>query len=100
MSKTTKAFDKIAAGLEDAIAIAQGRADPTTYRVHIPSSVDVRAIRKRMGLTQSEFSARFGLPVGSVRDWEQGRANPEPATRAYLKVIDHKPEAVLEALSA
>jgi putative transcriptional regulator len=93
------AFDKIAAGLNDAIALAEGRADAARYRVHVPAQVDVRAIRRRLKLTQAEFAAQFGFSVGTVRDWEQGRNSPEPTARMFLTVIDKRPEAVFEALS-
>ncbi len=96
---TKRAFDKIAAGLTDAIALAEGRADPTTYRVHVPASVDVAGIRKRLGLSQAAFAARFGLSVGTVRDWEQGRTTPEPIARVLLTVIAANPKAVEQALA-
>ncbi len=81
-------------------AIARGEADPATYNLHIPAEIDVKAIRKRFGLTQAEFAKRFGFPIGTLRDLEQGRARPEAATRAYLLVISREPEAVERALSA
>ena len=97
---TESVFNDIAAGLEDAIAIARGEADPATYRVHVPADLDVKAIRKGTGLTQAEFARRFGFPIGTLRDLEQGRARPEAATRAYLLVISREPEAVKRALEA
>lgn len=93
------AFDKIAAGLNDAIAFAKGEGDPTTYVVHVPPSIDVEAIRKRRGLTQPAFANRYGFSVGAVRDWEQRRKTPEGPSRAYLLVIDREPEAVDRALA-
>lgn len=57
-------------------------------------------IRRRMKLTQEEFAERFQIPVGTVRDWEQGRVEPDQAARAYLKVIAHDPQLVLRALAA
>jgi putative transcriptional regulator len=98
MSK--KAFNKIADGLKDAIAIAKGEADPASYRVHVPESIDVKALRTKMKLTQEEFALRFCLSVARVRDWEQGRSSPDGAVRAYLKVIEREPKAVARALSA
>jgi len=95
-----KAFDKIMAGLEDAEAIAKGTADPATYRVHVPDTVDVKAIRERRGLSQQAFAARYGFSVAAVRDWEQGRRVPEAPARSFLIVIDREPEAVDRALSA
>lgn len=98
MSK--KAFDKMAQGLSDAIAFAKGEADLAEYRIHVPAQIDVKALRKRLGLTQSEFAARFGFNVSRLRDWEQGRSNPDSAARAYLVVIEREPEAVSRALEA
>lgn len=97
---TKRAFDKIAAGLRDAIAIAKGEADPSTYRVHVPSGVDVKSLRRRLGLSQQEFAHRYGFTCARVRDWEQGRSKPDGAVRAYLIVIDREPEAVARALNA
>ncbi len=58
----------------------------------------VKIIRRALALSQEEFSARFHIPLGTLRDWEQGRKDPDAAARAYLIVIGRKPEAVLEAL--
>ncbi|MGN6550264.1 MAG: helix-turn-helix domain-containing protein [Pararhizobium sp.] len=57
-----------------------------------------RTIRRALGLTQEEFASRFRIPVGTLRDWEQGRAEPDQAARAYLTVIAREPEAVRKAL--
>ena len=56
-----RAFDKIKAGLEDAIAIARGEADPATYRVHVPAEVDVKAIRRKLGMSQAAVRAELRL---------------------------------------
>ena len=96
----TKAFDKIMDGLNDALEIAEGRADPSTFRVHVPAEVDVKAIRKREGLSQEAFARKYGFSPPAVRDWEQGRRRPEAAARTLLKVIEKRPDAVMEALSA
>lgn len=91
-------FDRIAAGMADAIAWANGEEVPG-IRVHIPDEVDVRKVRKGVGLTQAAFAARFGFSTGSVRDWEQHRSEPRASDRVLLRVIERKPEAVLEALA-
>jgi putative transcriptional regulator len=98
MSK--RAFDKIRAGLEDAIAIARGDADPASYRVHVPAAIDVKAIRQKLGMSQAQFAASFGFGLAAVQNWEQGRRSPEGAARAFLKVIDREPDAVRRALAA
>jgi putative transcriptional regulator len=96
---TKRAFDKIAAGLQDAIAIQRGEVDPATYRVHVPSKVDVKAIRARLGISQAAFAHRFGFSAAAVRDWEQNRRQPEASARILLTVIDREPEAVERALA-
>ena len=89
MSK--RAFDKIKAGLDDALAFAEGRGTPSAYRVHVPETVDVKAIRARLGLSQNAFAARFGFTAAAVRDWEYGRRRPErSAPRAAHR---HRPRA-------
>jgi putative transcriptional regulator len=57
-----------------------------------------KIIRRALGLTQEEFAARFRIPLGTLRDWEQGAAEPDQAARAYLTVIARNPKAVADAL--
>jgi putative transcriptional regulator len=90
-----KAFDKIAAGIEDAIAFAEG--DESRARVIKP--VDVKALRQRIGKTQDQFSKDFKLPIGTVRDWEQHRREPETASKVYLSMIEADPEGVKRILA-
>jgi putative transcriptional regulator len=57
-----------------------------------------KTVRRALGLTQEEFATRFQIPIGTLRDWEQGRAEPDQTARAYLKAIAGDPEAVWRAL--
>ena len=59
-----------------------------------------KTLRRALGLTQEEFSARYRIPVGTLRDWEQGRSEPDQPARAYLTVIANDPEGVSRALAA
>jgi putative transcriptional regulator len=59
----------------------------------------VKIIRRALGLSQDEFAARFHIPLGTLRDWEQGRKEPDAAARAFLVVIAREPEAVQRALA-
>ena len=59
----------------------------------------VKTLRRVLGLTQEEFAARYHIPLGTLRDWEQGRTEPDQPARAYLKVIASNPEDVSRALS-
>jgi putative transcriptional regulator len=94
----TRAGERIIEAAREALAIARGEADPSTYRVHVPETVDVRAIRSKLGLSQDQFATRFGISLSTLRKWEQGERQPEGAARAYLKVIDRIPDAVQAAL--
>jgi putative transcriptional regulator len=55
-------------------------------------------IRKTLGLTQEEFAARYHIPLGTLRDWEQGRTEPDAPARAYLRVIAVEPEITARAM--
>ncbi len=59
----------------------------------------VKIIRRALGVSQEEFAARYHIPLGTLRDWEQGRALPDRATQAYLKVIAREPRRVQQALA-
>lgn len=60
----------------------------------------VKTLRRALGLTQEEFAARYRIPLGTLRDWEQGRSEPDQPARAYLTVIAHDPEGVRKALAS
>jgi putative transcriptional regulator len=92
---TKSAFDKIAAGLDDAIAFAEG--DKTRARTAEP--LDVRAIRLAAGKTQPEFASLYHIPVGTLRDWEQQRRQPDSPARALLTLIRKDPEHVARLLA-
>ncbi len=65
--------------------------------VQVPA-VDVRLLRRRLSLTQDEFAAKFGFSRAVLRNWEQGRNQPDGAARVLLAVIDRHPEAVEDAI--
>jgi putative transcriptional regulator len=94
----SKRGSRILQGAREALAYAHGKADASTFRVHVPARVNVRAIRRKLGLSQDTFAQRYGLTAARVRDWEQGRSRPDSAARAYLLVIDRDPKAVERAL--
>ncbi len=89
-------FDSMVAGLEDAIAHAKG--DGSRGRTHEVPVVDVAQVRPRLNLTQAQFARIFGVPLATLRNWEQHRREPEGPARALLVVIDREPEAVVRAL--
>jgi putative transcriptional regulator len=86
--------DRHRAALSDPDALPATAAQLARAR-RIPS---VREVRKKLRLTQSKFAARFHLPLGTVRDWEQGAHRPDKAAQVLLRVIAADPEAVARAL--
>jgi putative transcriptional regulator len=87
--------DKVlAAALSDPDARPLTRADLARMR-RVPQ---VKVIRRALGLTQEEFSERYRIPLGTLRDWEQGRSEPDQPARAYLRVIATEPTVTAHAL--
>jgi putative transcriptional regulator len=93
-------LDKMTA--EEIEANAQTDADnpPITDAelVHFQRVDTPKAIRQKLQMTQEQFAAEFGIPLGTLRDWEQGMSAPDTAARSYLRVIAKDPQAVLKAL--
>src|SRR5258708_36119499 len=97
MKKT--AFDKIKAGLDEAKAYLDGTGNKRDYGIHVPARGNVRKRRTRLGLWQESFAQPYGFARTAVRDWEQGRRQPERSARILLKVVEKDPEAVTRALA-
>ena len=81
----------------DAQPIPRG-TDEELEKLGLHRLVNVKKLRERLGLTQEAFAAAYRIPVGTLRDWEQGRKNPDAPARAYLLVIDRNPEMVAQLL--
>lgn len=64
----------------------------------MPRVPRVKIIRRALGMTQEQFAERYLIPLGTLRDWEQGRTEPDQAAQAYLKVIAKEPDTVSRAL--
>ena len=88
------AFEKIAAGLADAIAYAEG--DKSKGR--IAAGPDVKAIRAKTRLTQEAFAQRLRIGAGTLRDWEQGRRTPDAAAQTLLGMVAADPKAAFELI--
>ena len=92
-----KAFESIRRGLNEAVGHAKGKQ--AGVKVWQPSAVDVAQVRGRLGLTQVQFAARFGVSVATLRHWERGDRVPQGPALVLLNLIDREPKAVLRALS-
>lgn len=93
----SKAFESIKQGLNEAIAHARGdkRAGVKEYR---RTPIDVKELRKRIGMTQEQFAARFGFSVATLRHWERGDRAPAGPALVLLNVIAKDHKAVMKAL--
>ena len=85
--------------LTDAEVLKAARSDPDTQplsegQLQRMKRPNPKVMRRALGLSQEEFAEQFQIPIGTLRDWEQGRAEPDQAARAYLKVIAGEPELV------
>jgi putative transcriptional regulator len=73
--------------------------DPAMALVAAEWAPSPATIRRRLGMTQEQFAATIRVPLATLRNWEQGRVQPDPAARALLTVIEREPEAALRALT-
>ena len=93
----SKAFESIAQGLREAISLNEGQTiHANTYH---PEKIDVVQLRHSLGLTQTEFAAKFCISLGTLRHWERGDRNPHGPALALLHVVAKEPQAVLRALA-
>lgn len=90
-------FEELTKSVRQAGRIRRGEARPARERRFEP--VDVAALRHEMGLTQEELAALVGVPVGTLRNWEQGRREPRGPALALLMAVRRDPEHVLRALA-
>jgi putative transcriptional regulator len=83
-----------------AAALSDPDAQPLTEEQlgRMKQTPRAKIIRRALHLTQEEFAARYHIPVGTLRDWEQGRVEPDQPARAYLRAIAGDPEGVKRAL--
>ena len=92
-----KDFHQLTASIKQAGKIHRGEAQPS--RVTEFPALDVKAIRLKLGKSQSQFALMIGVSVATLQNWEQGRRRPEGPACALLKVAAHNPEAVEAALA-
>jgi len=91
-------FSELVASIEEAGKIRQGALSPSREFHYRP--VDIKRIRSRMQVSQSQFALMIGVSKSTLQNWEQGRREPEGPAKALLRVVDKQPQAVLQALQA
>jgi putative transcriptional regulator len=89
-------FEMLCESIRQAGEIRRGVRKPS--RTFVIENPDPKAIRERLGLSQSRFAAIIGVSVRTLQNWEQGRREPEGPAKALLRVVDREPQAVLHAL--
>ena len=89
---------RIVASLREAVDWVEGKAVPVRVTTVEVPAVDIRGTRKQLGLSQAAFAAKFGFQAATLRNWEQGRTQPDGPARVLLAVIARHPEAVEDAL--
>ena len=90
-------FDKLTESIQQAGSIRRGEAKPSRVVEFTP--VDVKAIRQRLGKSQSEFACMIGVSISTLQNWEQGRRRPEGPAQALLRIAAANPDAVAAALA-
>jgi len=94
---TEEDFEKLTASIRQAGEIRRGERKPSrTFEIAPP---DVKAIRKKLNQSQSEFALMIGVSVATLRNWEQGRRRPQGPACALLRVAERNPAAVTGALT-
>ena len=94
--KSTRLGSALVEGMTQVLDLVRGHLELKSYV--LPGPVDVRAIRRKVGMSQSQFASAFALNRRTLQEWEQGKSAPDNAVRAYLTVIDRNHRAVVEAL--
>ena len=91
------AFESLKQGLNEAINYSDGRI--RNVRVYKPTPVNIKQIRKRVGMTQLEFSSAFGISIGTLRHWERGDRTPKGPALVLLNLVQKEPHTILRVLS-
>lgn len=89
---------EVITSLKEAIAWAGGEDIPARVTKVVVPKTDVRAVRRKLRMSQSQFAAKFGFQPATLKNWEQGRTTPDGPARVLLAVIARHPEAVEDAL--
>jgi putative transcriptional regulator len=91
-------FEKLIASIKEAGEIKSGHTKPS--RVYEIKPPDIKTVREKLNVSQSEFALMIGVSIRTLQNWEQGRRKPEGPAKALLRVASRNPTAVLDALHA
>lgn len=94
-----KLFGELESNLKEAVHIAKGRSSPKTIYV-LATPAQIKAVRRKTGLSQAVFARTFNLSLDTVKGWEQGKRRPDAAASNYLRMIQADPEFVQKTIAA
>jgi putative transcriptional regulator len=92
-------YESIKRGLEQAIEYAKGNEEIAIIHKLKPITIDVKALREKLGITKTDFAHALGISLTTLRHWERGTRQPQGPALALLRVIAEKPEVVESVLS-
>lgn len=99
--KARSVGSEIIEALHNAVAYAKGdNGKARTHRILVPPRINVKRVRRKLGMSQNDFAEQFGISAATVRNWEQGRRQPEGPARVLLTIIDREPAAVQRVLTS
>lgn len=90
-------FESLLSSIEEARKIADGKKRPSRHFKVNP--LNIKELRGRLKLSQSQFAVMIGIPVATLRNWEQGRTSPEGPARVLIKAIHSNPKGVIQAIN-
>ena len=96
MKKTL--FNDLLKSIKEAREIADGKKKPSRHFTVTP--IDIKALRKKLKFSQAQFADIVGIPVATLRNWEQGRTNPEGPARVLMTALKNDPRGVIKAINA
>jgi len=99
LKKARSVGSEIVEALQNAVAYAKGdHTKGRAHRVLVPPRINVKQVRRKLGLSQNDFAEKFGISAATLRNWEQGRRQPDGPARVLLTIIDREPAAVQRVL--
>jgi putative transcriptional regulator len=100
-AKARSVGSEIIEALQNAVNYSKGESSKgRAHRVLVPPQINVKRVRRKLGLSQNDFAEQFGISAATLRNWEQGRRQPDGPARVLLKIIDREPAAVQRVLAS
>ena len=104
VSRRTKARSvgsEVIEALQNAVAYAEGdKSKGRAHQILVPPQINVKQVRRKLGMSQNDFADQFGISPATLRNWEQGRRQPDGPARVLLTIIDREPAAVQRVLAS